>query len=164
MSNPKVSKGGFKSDIKQLFLLIWKNYSLQKRSIISTAFEILIPALFAIILLPIRTIVKSQQFVNDTVYEPFSFNALPGNLTPKNQIETDLKPGFFPDSCLPYIKPFPYTDLAPPVWEYAYSPNNNSFVTKIMTEVATNLKLNLKGTNCLWYSKFPKRKLIYFCL
>ena len=41
---------GLKSDLRQLFLLVWKNYSLQKRSIIGSIVEILVPALFAIIL------------------------------------------------------------------------------------------------------------------
>lgn len=71
------SSSGLAGDLKQLWLLTWKNYSLQKRAIIGTFFEIFIPALFAIILLPIRTIVKSQQFTNDTVYSPFRVEQLP---------------------------------------------------------------------------------------
>jgi hypothetical protein len=147
MSSPKVlvKKSGFKSDMKQLVLLVWKNYCLQKRSIISTMFEIFIPALFAIILLPIRTIVKSQQFTNDTAYEPFSFNKFPANLIPKTQslLAYSSFSLLFPPGI--DLSSLAYADVNKSKWDYAYSPNNNSFVTEIMSEVALKLDLNLKG-------------------
>lgn len=58
----------------QLLLLLWKNFSLQKRSIIGTILELTIPAIFAIILLPIRTIVNSEQRTNDTTFNAFEIN------------------------------------------------------------------------------------------
>lgn len=60
----------------QLWLLLWKNLQLQKRSLIGSIIELTLPAIFAIILLPIRTIVKSDRKLNDTTYEPFTVNKL----------------------------------------------------------------------------------------
>ena len=66
----------FSERIKQLWLLLWKNFLLQKRSVIGTILELTIPAVFAIILLPIRSIVKSDPKLNDTTYERFPVNSL----------------------------------------------------------------------------------------
>ena len=67
-------------NLNQFSLLSWKNLKLQKRSIISTILEIAVPALFAIILILIRRIVKSDQYLNDTLFPAFSVNALPETL------------------------------------------------------------------------------------
>lgn len=67
---------GFKQDMQQLWLLLWKNFRLQLRSPIGLFFEILAPCLFAIILLPIRTIVKSENIAVTTTYEPFDVTSL----------------------------------------------------------------------------------------
>lgn len=66
-----------KSNLKQLGLLTWKNYTIQKRSIIGLLLEILLPALFSIILLPIRSIVKSVDYPNVTNYSTFDINTMP---------------------------------------------------------------------------------------
>jgi len=63
-----------KRNLNQLYLLLWKNYRLQIRSIIGLIIELLVPAMFAIILLPIRTIVKADFKSNFTEYEQFAFN------------------------------------------------------------------------------------------
>ena len=70
--NTHEDKSYFKMFSNQLNILLWKNFLLQKRYGIGTLIEILLPAVFAIILLPIRTIVKSQQIKNDTTFIPFS--------------------------------------------------------------------------------------------
>lgn len=67
---------GFKKDMQQLWLLLWKNFRLQLRSPIGLFFEILAPALFAIILLPIRTIVKSENIAETTLYNSFDVDSL----------------------------------------------------------------------------------------
>nr|UOU03312.1 ATP-binding cassette subfamily A3-1 [Brachionus rubens] len=59
------------SNLNQLILLLWKNLRLQLKSPIGLALEILVPALFAFILLPIRTIVKSTLVPEPTTYTPF---------------------------------------------------------------------------------------------
>ena len=63
-----------KRNFDQLLLLIWKNYRLQVRSIIGLVVELLVPAMFAIILLPIRTIVNADFKANSTEYEAFGFD------------------------------------------------------------------------------------------
>lgn len=73
-----------KKDLNQLMLLLWKNFRLQLRSPIGLFFEIFAPALFAIILLPIRTIVKSETFIEPTLYEPFEINRLNSSLEKLN--------------------------------------------------------------------------------
>jgi len=82
----------------QLWLLLWKNLQLQKRSIIGSIIELTLPAIFAIILIPIRTIVKSDHKLNDTTYGPFTINKLDefflnGNFSfgyfPKNSTKID---------------------------------------------------------------------------
>jgi hypothetical protein len=65
-----------KRNLNQLYLLLWKNYRLQIRSIVGLVVELLVPAMFAIILLPIRTIVKADLKSNFTEYEPFTFDEI----------------------------------------------------------------------------------------
>jgi hypothetical protein len=71
MKEENKNVGGFKKNLNQLNLLLWKNYRLQVKSIIGLILELTVPALFAIILLPIRTIVKSEQLDYDTFYSTF---------------------------------------------------------------------------------------------
>ena len=63
--------------LNQLKLLLWKNYALQKRSVIGTILELAVPALFAIILLPIRTIIKSNDHPLDSNFTAFSPHSFP---------------------------------------------------------------------------------------
>lgn len=70
-------KNNLKNDLKQLWLLLWKNLRLQIRSPIGLALEILVPALFAFILLPIRTIVKSESIKDPITFNAFNIDTLP---------------------------------------------------------------------------------------
>jgi ATP-binding cassette subfamily A (ABC1) protein 3 len=119
---PKASGANF----NQLRLLIWKNWCLQKRSIIGTVIELFVPALFAIILLPIRTIVDSDQYLNDTIYPTFNFDSLPLNLQP------DAGNGLF-DLFFTYS------------WSFAYYPNNTELGQKIAKKIGQDLKMNMIG-------------------
>ena len=56
------------SNIRQFRLLLWKNWLLQKRRRALTVFQILLPVIFAFILLLIRMRVGSQFIANPTVW------------------------------------------------------------------------------------------------
>ncbi|CAL8288262.1 unnamed protein product [Boreogadus saida] len=66
--------------IRQFGLLLWKNYLQQKRQILVTLVEILLPMLFAGILIALRQKVPFKNYPNATVYESFAVNFLPPQL------------------------------------------------------------------------------------
>jgi len=75
------------SNTRQFALLLWKNWLLQKRRIALTAFQILLPAVLALVLLLIRQRVESTFHENATVWNSFEVNAaLPGNLVPPRDL------------------------------------------------------------------------------
>jgi hypothetical protein len=69
---PSEHSNNFKRNLNQLGILLWKNQKIQIRSLIGLFLEVFSPCLFAIILLPIRTTVKSQIYSEPIVYKPFS--------------------------------------------------------------------------------------------
>ena len=75
-NNSHRSKSKFKSNLDQLGLLTWKNYKLQTRSIISLIVELTLPAFLAIILIPLRTIIKSE-FYDAQEYSAFNLSKFP---------------------------------------------------------------------------------------
>ena len=117
------------TDLKQLNLLLWKNYLLQKRSIIGTILEILVPALFVIILLPIRTIVRSDYHPDDSVFDEYTIDALPSSLLP---------PFNYDDDSLSFSS-------RAGLWTFAYAPNNSDLVNRVMIKVGDNLNMNIVG-------------------
>lgn len=132
------NKSKYKTNLNQLGLLLWKNYTLQKRSIIGSILELVIPAFFAIILLPIRGIVKSNYVVNDTLYDPFSVDPFPSGLKPKSPIFSYrwLEDGY---------KDEIYADKK---WCLGYAPNDNAVINNVMRNVgdAYNFSLNSFAT------------------
>ncbi|CAL9693308.1 unnamed protein product [Knipowitschia caucasica] len=66
--------------VRQLKLLLWKNYLQQKRKILVTVIEILLPLLFSGILIGLRQRVPTSTFPNATVYESFEVDSLPNPL------------------------------------------------------------------------------------
>lgn len=59
----------------QFLLLLWKNWTLQKRKVCVTIFEILLPLFFGIILVLIRLLVKTTDYPNDTVWQTSNFTS-----------------------------------------------------------------------------------------
>lgn len=69
------------SNVRQFGLLLWKNWLLQKRQIILTIFQILLPTLFAFVLLAARTATESETIETPIVWNSFKGDAaLPDNL------------------------------------------------------------------------------------
>ncbi|XP_047427991.1 phospholipid-transporting ATPase ABCA3 [Mugil cephalus] len=62
---------------RQFGLLLWKNYLQQKRQILVTLVEILLPLLFSGILIVLRQKVHFKVYPNDTIYESFAVDSLP---------------------------------------------------------------------------------------
>lgn len=62
---------------RQLGLLVWKNYTLQKRRPIATLFQLGLPILFILIILLIRVFRVKQEPVNSTVWQSFKPSTLP---------------------------------------------------------------------------------------
>ncbi len=80
----------------QFVLLLWKNYVLQKRKVISTIFEIGLPVLISVILIAIRTKVDFIKYTNATVYDEYSIQDLPQNLTRNRQLLADWQMAYTP--------------------------------------------------------------------
>lgn len=57
-------------------LLMWKNFLLQYRHKIQTIVEIMVPVLFSVILILIRSIVSPDVFPDSVHYKPFEINTL----------------------------------------------------------------------------------------
>lgn len=79
---------------KQLYLLLWKNLTLQRRKWIVTLIEIFIPAVFAFLLVYVRYRVKGTVYEKPTKWTPFSINKLP-RFNP--DVPNDLSISFTPD-------------------------------------------------------------------
>ncbi|XP_075880377.1 phospholipid-transporting ATPase ABCA3 [Nelusetta ayraudi] len=63
--------------VRQFGLLVWKNYIQQKRQILVTLVEILLPVLFSGILIVLRQKVPFINYPNDTMYHSFPVHVLP---------------------------------------------------------------------------------------
>lgn len=79
----------------QFRLLSWKNWVLQSRRVLVTVFEILIPLIFAALLLIIRSFVDFNTFENPTLYGSFAINQLPQTLLPPNVTDNSTLPPFY---------------------------------------------------------------------
>uniref|UniRef100_A0A8C2WRY2 ATP binding cassette subfamily A member 3 n=1 Tax=Cyclopterus lumpus TaxID=8103 RepID=A0A8C2WRY2_CYCLU len=63
---------------RQFGLLLWKNYLQQKRQILVTLVEILLPLLFSGILIVLRQKVPFKDYPNATLYKSYAVDELPG--------------------------------------------------------------------------------------
>ncbi|XP_053672341.1 phospholipid-transporting ATPase ABCA3-like [Anopheles nili] len=80
------------SNWEKFVLLLWKNWILQKRHIVQTLFEVLVPVLCCSILLLVRGLVDPKFVDRNTVFEPLETDRITqvGNLT------TDYKLAYSP--------------------------------------------------------------------
>jgi len=120
------------SNVAQFGLLLWKNWLLQKRRIVVTTFQILLPALFALILLLLRMLVDSEFISTPKIWDSFDASTLPPKLTP---------PEF--NCCSVNVSTLP-TNLTVPSqagdmrWMLVYSPNTSHAATR-MAQVVTRM-------------------------
>jgi ATP-binding cassette subfamily A (ABC1) protein 3 len=84
---------------KKFTLLMWKNWTLQRRHPIQTAVEILAPVLLASLLVLIRSLVAPENFDTITTYEPFSVEDTNGTIFSETAIQKIF---------MPFIKASPY--------------------------------------------------------
>jgi ATP-binding cassette subfamily A (ABC1) protein 3 len=73
-------------------LLMWKNWTLQRRHPIQTAVEILAPVLLASLLVLIRSLVSPDNIDTVTTYEPFSVEDTNGTLFSLSEIQRKIMP------------------------------------------------------------------------
>ncbi|XP_042876783.1 phospholipid-transporting ATPase ABCA3-like isoform X3 [Penaeus japonicus] len=75
----------------KFWLLLWKNWLLQRRKKFQTVIEVVLPVVFCMLLVVIRDLAPSDNFPEPTFFKPFSIDELPVNLTPS------VGPGLFDD-------------------------------------------------------------------
>lgn len=92
---PDESKRKLSKKNNQLWLLLWKNLLLQKRSVYGALIELIVPTIFVIILIPIRTIVNAEQKANFTTYKSFGLNMFDFPL-----MLTNFSFGYYPNDSL----------------------------------------------------------------
>jgi len=110
------------SSAAQFGLLLWKNWLLQKRRIIVTALQILIPVLIAFVLLVLRMLVKSNFIATPTIWDSFDAITWPENVTL-------MIPGM--------QKPMP--------WQLLYAPNTSMDAKNIAVSATRMLNMIPKG-------------------
>lgn len=82
------------------------------------------------ILLPIRGLVNSENYLANKIYTPFSIDRLPADLNP-------------------YTTDFNYSNVHKDMpkrgalWNFAYQPNDSVIVNKMMAKVSKKLHLNM---------------------
>ena len=106
----------------QFFLLLKKNWILQKRKPIATTLEILLPTLFSLILIIIRQVVDVEHFNEPTTWDDFNVDHFRDDLVPYSSVITGL----------------------PTRWRLYYAPTNN-ITSSIMTEVSAKLNVLDRG-------------------
>jgi ATP-binding cassette subfamily A (ABC1) protein 3 len=73
-------------------LLMWKNWTLQRRHPIQTAVEILAPVLLASLLVLIRSLVSPDNFDTVTTFKPFSVEDTNGTIFSVTEIQRIFTP------------------------------------------------------------------------
>uniref|UniRef100_A0A8C9AW22 ATP binding cassette subfamily A member 3 n=1 Tax=Prolemur simus TaxID=1328070 RepID=A0A8C9AW22_PROSS len=103
--------------LRQLALLLWKNYTLQKRKVLVTVLELFLPLLFSGILIWLRLKIQSENVPNATIYPGQSIRELPLFFT-------------FP----------PHGDT----WELAFIPSHSDAARTITQTVRRELVINMR--------------------
>ncbi|KAF2368205.1 hypothetical protein FHG87_001042 [Trinorchestia longiramus] len=83
-SKQKAPRGGgaLASSGRKFLLLLWKNWLLQRRNVLQTIAELVLPVVFCVVLVVIRGLAPSDVYPEPTTFPTFSLNKLPSDLTP----------------------------------------------------------------------------------
>ncbi|XP_063839916.1 phospholipid-transporting ATPase ABCA3-like isoform X2 [Scylla paramamosain] len=154
--------GSSTSGLRKFWLLLWKNWILQRRRKIQTVLEVVVPLVFCVLLVVIRDLAPYGVFPNATHYNAFPITSLPDTLKPGQGegmwdtiTDSIIGDGIsrrrrslpLPERSHPhlrrkrqnFIESFFGFSLEPK-WPIAYSPNTTA-VTKLMNLVAERLVL-----------------------
>ena len=138
----------------QFLLLTWKNWLIQKRRVLLTIAEIILPCVLAALLIAIRTRIVIERFDNGQEWDSFKVDRLPDSLKPLWDFTTPPNVTIPQDVTTPIGQPPNETTAVPPnvsrpvppdvrrqiPWKIAYCPKNN-VTQNIMRKVF--MKLNL---------------------
>ncbi|XP_071520079.1 phospholipid-transporting ATPase ABCA3 [Panulirus ornatus] len=96
----KRNMGNERIGLHKFWLLLWKNWILQRRKKIQTVIEVVLPVVFCVLLVIIRDLAPYGVFPKPTYYKPFEISELPSNLTPGDDggIIQDFAEDLFSDS------------------------------------------------------------------
>ena len=100
--------------LQQFGLLLWKNYLLQRRKVLVTFVELVLPALFALILIFIRLRIDATYVQNVTAWDTFRVDS-------------------------PYGKWNWVSQQSHGNWSLYYSPNTSAVTAKVMNRVIMNM-------------------------
>ena len=117
------------SSWRQFLLLLWKNWLLQKRRKVLTAFEIGLPIIMSIILVAVRQLTSSTPYPDPRIWEPFSIETF----------QTGFNPPRLNSNCTGIF----CVNVDEEMWRVAYAPNTS--LTRNIIHFASN-KLNLSYT------------------
>ncbi|GFG32765.1 hypothetical protein Cfor_06296 [Coptotermes formosanus] len=160
----------------KFFLLMWKNWTLQRRHPIQTAVEILAPVLLASLLVLIRSLVTPDNFDTVTTFTPFSVEDTNGTIFSISEIQKIFTPilkasplperrhGLHKEKLMPFtkLKPVYFDKRCKDKWVIAWSPKEDPFAT-IMQEVI--LRLNNATYNVTFVSQpFSSQEEMYKAL
>jgi hypothetical protein len=119
------------SNLRQFGLLVWKNWLLQKHDWIQATFQVILPVLFASLLLLMRIAIKPVPVLEPTIWNSFDANTvLPPNLV-------------FP--------PQPGSPLMDRHWRVAFAPNI-SVVQKLVSAATKRLDSAYRTPNSANFS------------
>lgn len=70
------AQGNMTTKWEKFCLLMWKNFLLQRRHKLQTFLEIIIPALFSLLVVMIRSLVDPDVYEENTIYKPLGLNSM----------------------------------------------------------------------------------------
>lgn len=84
---------------EKFFLLLWKNWVIQSRHWIQTIFEIILPVLFASLLILIRSVVNPEVYDSPTYYKPFALTSIK-DFESRSKVPVDFAIAYSPKNVL----------------------------------------------------------------